>query len=193
MRRALAATVMLLCLLAPAGAAASHPGGTAVINDCKKDGDLDATNYTQTDLQHALAEMPTELEEYSTCPEEIQAAIRALAGQRRPLGPGTFGGIGPDGFGLGTDFQSPTPRERQELGRAQSGGGSPPVPIADTAVYPGGAGLGAKSVSHPLPTSLLVVLILLGLGLAARSVPAARRLLPGLGPIASRVFPRRPA
>jgi hypothetical protein len=184
---------MLLCLLAPASASASHPGGQRVIADCQRDGDLDATNYTQTDLQHALAEMPTELEEYSTCPEEIQQAIRALGGQRQALGPGTFGGIGPGGFGKGTDFQSPTPVERAELAQAQRGGGSSPVPIGDTSVYPGGGGLGVKSASHPLPTSLLVVLILLGLGLGARSVPAVRRLLPALGPVTNRVFPRRPA
>jgi len=184
---------MLLCLLAPASASASHAGGRQVIADCQQDGDLDRTNYSQADLQHALAEMPTELEEYSTCPEEIQQAIRALAGRSQALSPGTFGGIGPDGFGLGTDFQSPTPRERQELAQAQRGGGSSPVPIGDTSVYPGGGGLGVKSATHSLPTSLLVVLILLGLGLAARSIPAVRRVLPALGPVTNRVFPRRPA
>jgi hypothetical protein len=190
---------MLLCLLAPAEASASHPGGTRAWQDCARDGDLDATDYTQRDLQHALAEMPTDLEEYSNCPDVITEAIRLLAQGRRGsgLGGGAFGGIGPDGFGLGTDFQSPTPREREELAQAQRGGGSRPIPIGDTSVFPGGAGLGAKAASHPLPTSLLILLILLGLGLAARSIPAVRQLLPVLGPrlrpITDRVFPRRSA
>jgi hypothetical protein len=191
MRRALAATAMLLCLLAPAPASASRAGGERLIADCAKDGEVDRTDYTQDDYQYALANMPTDLKEYSSCPEIIRDAQAAAArGAGGGGGGGAFGGIGADGFGLGTDFGSPTPRERGEIARAQRSG-SASVPIGDTSVFPGGAGLGAKAASHPLPTSLLILLILMGLGLAARSFPAVRRLLPALRPLADRVFPRR--
>src|SRR3712207_2879689 len=152
-----------------------------------------STLFPNPTLFRSRREMPPYLKEYPACPEVFQEAFDALINRRSPLGGGTFGGVGPDGYGLGTDFASPTPREREDLAQAQRGAGSRPVPIADTAVYPGGAGLGAKSVSHPLPTPLLIVLILLGVGLAARSIPAVRRLLPALGPVTNRVFPRRPS
>src|SRR3712207_8614563 len=72
-----------------------------------------STLFPNPTLFRSRREMPTYLKEYSACPEVFQEALDALINRRSPLGGGTFGGVGPDGYGLGTDFANPTPRDRK--------------------------------------------------------------------------------
>ena len=73
-----AAAAACLCA-APAHAA---DGAGAILKDCQDDGHIDGT-YPQVAYAKALASMPTDLDEYSDCRDQIRAAqLRAAAHAR---------------------------------------------------------------------------------------------------------------
>lgn len=174
MRRILS-TALVLCLLAPAAAAAS---GNTVIRDCTDDGRL-GKRYSQKDYRDALANLPTDVDEYTDCRDVIRRAQLGAAG-----GGAGSGGSGPGASGSAAaddPLATATPQERAAVAAAAKAGGSTVRLTGGASVTPGAAGLAARAARSDLPTPLVVVLALLGAaalaggGLAIRARVLARR------------------
>jgi hypothetical protein len=190
MRRVLALLTVTACLLSPSLASAS---GGDVIRDCTDNGRIDAP-HSQADYSSALANLPSDVDEYTDCPQIIAAAKRRDA--RRP--PGAGGAALPGGFEGGTPPSAlnvpRTPAERAAIASATSGAATP-VTVAGEPITPGGSGIVDAAVRHSLPGPLLALLLALGTGALATIASGARTR--GLQPPASalrlfdRAFPRR--
>jgi hypothetical protein len=190
------ATLLLFLFAAPAFAQAS---GTGVIKDCTDDGVL-SRNYSQRDYTQALADLPTDVDEYTDCRDLIRRAQLGAAGGGGNSGTGngggtaggggtgTGGGTGGGGGGPaaataapGTDpLQNATPRERAAFHKAVRAG-AVPVKLDGRPVSPGSLGSSSVTGLSDLPTPLLIVLALLAagglgaLGLGGRRLVHARR------------------
>lgn len=163
-------------------AATAHGAPIDVIRDCSEDGSLNR-HYTQRDLSGALDELPSDLDEYTDCRSVIRAA--QLAGARGKSKDSARKGL------RNVDTAAPaTPEEQTQLKRSASSAG--PVEIGGRRLAPGGTGapFAAAGLGTDLPTSVLLVLILLGLAMLGGVAYAARRNWPrsseaGAGPSAS--------
>ena len=174
---------LALCALAPVAASASPK---QVIKDCVKDSRLNG-DYSQAELRKALARLPTDIDEYTDCRDQIRAAMAGAAsqsGRKKRSG----GGSGSDNGGAGTGSSSGS---RGSGDGSSSGGATRDLPAsgapsaseqeaidqARRAAREGSADSGGGGI----PTSLLVVLIIAGLGalgaggMALRARGAARR------------------
>jgi hypothetical protein len=87
-----------LALAAPAFAAS----GAAAVADCEKHSKLTA-QYTDAELQNALATMPANVQEYTNCVEVIQQQLLQQSGK------GGTGGDSPTGGGGSGGSFLPTP------------------------------------------------------------------------------------
>jgi hypothetical protein len=189
-------TIVLLFLLAvPASAVAR---GSAVIADCTDDGVL-SKRYAQRDYREALANLPTDVDEYTDCRDVIRAAQLGAAGKSSghdgssgSTGGGAQGGGGGGGDGgeaaggssgapaPGTDpLATATPHERAAFQKAITAG---PAPVkldsaAGAPVTPGSLGASSVNGLSDIPTALLVVLALLATGGLGAAIVAGRRLV----------------
>jgi len=167
--------LIAVCLLA--APAVAHASGQAVIRDCTDDGRIEG-HYTQKDYRSALANLPTDVDEYTDCRDVIRRAqLAGAAGGRGGGGGGTTGGGGggttAGGAVGGNPLATASPAERQALAHSQARGGAP-VKIAGHLVRPGALGFAALGSPATIPTSLLVVLVLLALGVLAGAGVAIR-------------------
>ena len=160
--RRLLITAVLGCLLLPAAAWGS---GAAVIKDCTNDGVIQG-HYSQQDYKDALANLPTDVDEYTDCRDVIKRAQTGGAGggSGGPGAPGGTSGGTPTG---GDPLASATPAEKAALAKAQAVGASKPVEIGGKLVQPGKLGFGGLGSPTTLPASLIAVLVALGLAAAA--------------------------
>ena len=147
MRRLICLTATVMMLLAPAAAQAD--GGAAVITDCVNHGDRVTGHYTQKQYAQALAELPADVAEYTTCADAIRRAQLAAAGGHSGGGSSTP----PPANGLSTA----SPSERASL-RAAVRAGSHPFDIGGRLVQPGVVAVRSSSVFNALPTPLLIAL-----------------------------------
>ena len=85
--RRLLLTAVLGCLLLPAAAWAS---GEAVIKDCTDDGVIQG-HYSQQDYKNALANLPTDVDEYTDCRDVIKRAQTRHGRRWRDERPGSAG------------------------------------------------------------------------------------------------------
>ena len=171
MRRVFVTTIALCCLLLVP--AAAHASGRAVIRDCTDDGKLEKT-YSQQDYRDALAHLPTDVDEYTDCRDVIRRAQLGGAGGGHGGGNGGPGAPGSSGGSGGGGNATPNgPAEKAALAKAQRGGGAP-IHIGDRTVTPGGSRFTSADVRNSMPTSLLVVLIMLGAGVLTAGVVTAR-------------------
>jgi cobalamin biosynthesis Mg chelatase CobN len=198
LRRATLLVMLAGCLLAPSLA---HASGAAVIRDCEQHGQLTG-HYSQADLNSALNSMPADLKEYSNCEEAVQQAQAAGASKPRSSknsptgtdststgsGGGTSGGASGGGSSGAGSGSSPSPQahaaakpahaatkaDKQALKTAQHGR---PVGAAALATTQSHATPSSDS-GGSIPTPLLVVLILLGIGALVSLVVAGRRRSP---------------
>jgi hypothetical protein len=194
------ALALLLVLAVPALAQAKLD---PVLTDCR-DGQLDKT-YTQTQLANALSHIPTDLDEYSDCRDQIQRA--QLGGSSSSSGGGSSsGGTGGGTTGGGTGsggatggatgsgdtgtapsggavdpLASATEAERQAFQKAVAGGASP-VKLDGRPIYPGSLGGAKSSGLGDLPTPLLAILVLLAAGGLGAAGFGTRRLVHGRRP-----------
>jgi hypothetical protein len=146
---ALAALLTLVCLAASASVAVADTG-TKIIERCTHGQSL--SGFSQKDYRRALAELPTEVEEYSPCGNEIrQAQLAAAAGR----GGGSSGGGGTSS--LSTPI---SPAEQSSLTGA-SKASSGPLRIGGESVQPGVIHANVSSAFSSLPASLLAVLAFL--------------------------------
>jgi len=181
MRRACALLAILItvCLAAPSGAFAS---GKSVIRDCTDDGKL-SRDYTQKEYRDALANLPTDVDEYTDCRDVIRHAQLGTAGGDGNNSSGGGGGTGFGGSGGGPTATPGSSKEQSDIAKARSGSDTSPIEVGGRTVTPGAGRFTSSDVHNSLPTPILVALIMLGAGSIAGGGWAARR----------RVFPRRTA
>jgi hypothetical protein len=182
----------MLAVLATAPAALADSTRVKILQECQ-DGRLTG-NYSSREIRDALNNIPDDIDQYSDCRDVLRAALLNQAGNSGGGGGGTggggTGGGGGDGGGNGGAPLTPsTDADRQALQEAGTGGGQP-LQISGRRVTPGEGAL-----RNDLPTTLIVVLALLGVAAAAALAPAARRGARGgltaIGPKLRRVLPGR--
>ena len=161
LRRAIAAAVLVCCLL-PAAASANYED---VIRDCVANGKL-SKRYTQKEYRDALAKMTTDAAQYYGCPDIIKRAQRQSASSDDDGNNSSSAGAGADS----NQGSGPTPDEQtqaqQDLADAQHLGANYQR-IADVDVRPGELAYRDFGAVSKLPTPLAVLgLLLLGAAIA---------------------------
>jgi len=164
-----------LLLLGLAAAPAANAAGTIeILRDCADDGVLQG-DYSPSDLRKARQNIPTDTDEYTDCRDVLaRAGADSIAGSG--AGGGTAGGLG----GSRASQVDPFSQEgRDVVGAAAAKGAPPPQQIDGRSVILGNAGLAAGAVRNGLPTSLVIVLALLGAAALATATPFVRRRVLG--------------
>lgn len=148
-RSAIAAVLLLIVLSLAASAPADT--GTNIINRCTHGQSL--SGFSQAEYRRALAELPTEVEEYSDCANLIRRAqLAAAAGG---------GGSGASSRGAAALTAIPvTPAERKALNHIARAGASPQR-VGNQIVRPGVVHANIASALSSMPDSLLAVLVFL--------------------------------
>jgi hypothetical protein len=164
-------TTTLVAVLAAFAVAAptAHPSAMSVIRDCSEDGVLDG-KYSPKELDGALEQLPSDLDEYTDCRAVIRRAQLGSAGDKhrgakRPAVADRVDAAAP-----------PTPGEQGAIAKASKA--DDPVRIGGRGVRPGesGAPFDAAGFGTDLPPLVLIVLIALaGSTLAGAAVTARRR------------------
>jgi hypothetical protein len=179
-------TVFLACLLAllVAAPASAQSTRTKILRECQ-DGALRG-DYSTREIRDARNNIPDDIDQYSGCRDVLSKALADRIG-----GAGAIEGGGGAGGGTTAPLTPSTDQDRVALDEAARGG--TPLEIGGQRVVPGAA----ASMRNDLPSTLLVVLILLAVAAAIGASPLLRRR--GLGPLAgiatairSRVLPGRP-
>ena len=190
---------LALALLAPPAAAQSTR--IKILRECAEDGRLTG-DYTAQQIRDARSNIPDDLDEYTDCRDVLTRALLSRAGGGSDPGGGgggaPGGGTGVDGTGTGGGgnggalLTPSTDADREALDTAGKATQTP-VEISGSRVTPGGAG----DLRNDLPTTLIVLLALLGAAALAATAPFARRHattpLRALGPAIRRVLPGRTA
>lgn len=187
MRTPIVLLTLLACALValPAAPARANAADDRIVQDCQHSatGALSG-RYTQEQLQHARRNLPGDVLEYSGCYDAIRQALLAGAGAGAGGGSGDAGGAGGLGGG-GGGFGGPgsTGADGSGIGVPGAPPAQPPagaekaINVAGTAVAPGALPEIGRD-AHELPTSLLVLLALLGgAALAAAAMTIGRRVL----------------
>ncbi|MFN8204803.1 MAG: hypothetical protein U0S48_19780 [Solirubrobacteraceae bacterium] len=172
MRRTLLLTLLLVLL----PAAAAHASAAQVIRDCTDDGVLSGS-YSQKELRTALANLPSDVDEYTNCRDVIRAAqLRGGGGSATGGGTGgpsaTGGGTTPSGAG-GTGGGATAPKTGSSPGAFGGFSGYPADPVNSATAQERRAVDEAQAVpventavaAAALPTPLIVALALGALGL----------------------------
>jgi hypothetical protein len=177
----------LALLLVPAAARAD------ALSDCTRDNKLDHS-YSNSELQKALDNLPTDSDEYSNCREILAAAIHDGSDK----GGGRPDSTGPNGSPLPAKEQADRANDAKELASLSNGDRTPPrVDVGGQTVKPGDDGLyDLASASNDLPVPLLIALIALGALALTGALVALRTRIPALGrlPLLSKIpTPRVPS
>jgi hypothetical protein len=161
---ALAAVLALLVAVTAAPALASP---TSVIRDCSEDGILNG-KYSQSELDGALEQLPSDLDEYTDCRAVIRRAQLGSAGNKRRAPRKTSAAERVDAGA------PPTGGEQREIEKAAGAGGS--VRIGGQGVRPGASAKPFDSAGFgtDLPPFILIVLVALA-GLCATGLATAAR------------------
>jgi hypothetical protein len=161
----------LALLVLPAGAQAG------ALSDCVGDNDLDR-KYSNSELQKALDELPTDSDEYGNCREVLSGAIHSGSDE----GGGRPSPTGPNGEPLSAAEQARRGKDSETLaaiaGDATGTPRAPRVEVGGETVEPGSDGLfDLASASNDLPLPLLLALIALAvLGLTGVLVALRSRI-----------------
>ena len=163
-------TTTLVAVLAALAVAvpAAHGSPMSVIRDCSEDGALNG-KYSPSELDGALEQLPSDLDEYTDCRAVIRRAQLGSAGDRhgaakRPAVADRVDAAAP-----------PTADEQREITKAT--GSDDAVRVGGTGVRPGESGAPFKSAGFgtDLPTLVFVVLIALGASLLAGTATGVKR------------------
>jgi len=178
MLRLVLAGLLLALAIAPAAEAAST---TQILRDCADDGVLQG-HYTPAELRKARNNIPTDTDQYTDCRDVLaRAAANAAAGDGNSGGAGGGGFGGGSGGGGGTP-QGPltptTPDDQNTLNQALREGGKG-VDVGGTSIVPGAVGFNADAARNSMPTTLIVLLALLGAATLAMLLPSVRRASAG--------------
>jgi hypothetical protein len=188
MRNVLLLGVVALLVL-PAGAQAS------ALSDCIQDNDLDH-HYSNSELQKALDNLPTDSDEYGNCREILSGAITSGSDK----GGGRPSDTGPKGGPLTAKEQAQRSKDNADLaaiaGDATGDPRAPSVDVGGQTVEPGSNGLfDLASASNDLPVPLLLALIALAVLAITGVLVALRGRIPLLArvPLLSKIpAPRAP-
>jgi hypothetical protein len=205
MRRLMLAVVALTLLVAPPAEAWTV---NDVIRDCSKNGKL-SHDYPPSLIRKARESLPADIDEYTDCRDLLSAPTSSGSqgggddgsggggGSATGGGGSTGGGGGSSSSGSSAPEATPAPptaAELKALDAAKAGDSGEPVNVGGTPVTPGTAGMTTGAVDNGLPSTLFVVLILLGLMVAAAAGPLLRRRFASgqsPGTLLQRVIPRR--
>jgi hypothetical protein len=162
------ALAVLLALLIAVMAAPALASPTSVIRDCSEDGVLNG-KYSQSELDGALEQLPSDLDEYTDCRAVIRRAQLGSAGNKRHSPRKTSAAERVDAG------SPPTGGEQHEIDKAAGAGGS--VRIGGEGVRPGASAKPFNSAGFgtDLPPFILIVLVALGGLCAAGLAMGARR------------------
>jgi len=166
-RRLLVPALLLACLLTPAVARADYQ---ELLKDACRDERVNGT-YSQKDYRDALANLPADADQYTSCRDVLRsaqlAAARAQAAGRTgaaPVANGTLAALSsPD------PLATATPEQKQAVAVAAKTGGAP-VKVGGEVVEPStlGAGRAVAAGISGIPDALLATLALVALfGVAA--------------------------
>jgi hypothetical protein len=163
------------------------------LTDCTRDNDLDHS-YSNSELQKAIDNLPTDSDEYSNCREVLANAIRdgSDKGGGRPDDGGADGGKA-----VSAHEQAKRAKDNADLATLTKGDSQPPpLDVGGQTVKPGDNGLyDLASASNGLPVPLLVALIALGALALTGALVALRARVPALArlPLLSKIpTPRVP-
>lgn len=163
----IAPSLLLAALLALVAATPALASPASVIRDCSEDGVLNG-KYSQAELDGALEQLPSDLDEYTDCRAVIRRAQLGSASSksrsaREPSAAERVDAASP-----------PTGDEQRKINKAA--GTSAPVRIGDKGVRPGedAQALDSSAIGGDLPPLVLVVLLALG-GLCLTGLAAAAR------------------
>ncbi len=184
MRRTLVAITVAVATLAGIASPAQASTRSKIIADCSDDGVLQG-NYTASELRDARKHLPSDVAEYTDCPDVLRRAELNAAGGGGPGGssgipslPGS-GSIPPAGGAPapGTPSLPETDADRAALAAAAQPP-TGPVSVGGENLLAGAAPLREGYRANGLPASLVIALILLALAGVALSIPPVRRRLP---------------
>jgi hypothetical protein len=188
---------MRYVLLLSASAALVVPASAqaGALSDCTRDNDLDQ-RYSNSELQKALDNLPTDSDEYGNCREILAGAIQSGSDK----GGGRPSDAGPNGEPLSANEQSERGKDNAALaaiaGDTNGDPRPPSVRVGDETVEPGSDGFfDLASASNDLPTPLLIALIALGALALTGVLVALRSRIPLLArvPLLSKIpAPRAP-
>jgi hypothetical protein len=184
------AIIAVLAVLATAPAAQADSTRIKILRECQI-GQLTG-DYTAKQIRDARNNIPDDVDQYSDCRVVLTQALLKRAGgsDDGAGGGGSAGGSGGTGGGSGEILTPSTDADRKALEGAAAVANQP-LQVAGKKITPGEAG----SLRNNLPTTLLVVLILLAVATTAAIAPFLRRRVPGrlvaLGPALRRVLPGR--
>jgi hypothetical protein len=206
MRRLMLAVVALTLLFVAPPAEAWTVND--VIRDCSKNGKL-SHPYPPSLIRKAREQLPADIDEYTDCRDLLSTPTSTAGGGDQSGGGGGIDQSGAGGGGGGTGGGSgggsggssspapaatqapPSPEELKQLHAARQGDGGESV-NGGSPVTPGTAGMTTGAVSNGMPSTLLVVLILLALLVAVVGGPMLRgRFASGMGSPFKRVLARR--
>jgi hypothetical protein len=191
----------VLLLLAPAAGAASR---SEILRDCETDGVLDGS-YKPNEIRDARNNIPDDIDEYTDCRDVLSRATLGAGssggggGGGNDPAAGASGGPTTGGGGAGEASGAAPPSDSASGGggsdpsatpEATSGDAEPQEPenapvepgaaeaIASKAIAPGTATLAASATRNGVPSSLVVVLVLIGLtALVVGSAQVRKRVL----------------
>ena len=187
---------LALALVAPSAAAQSTR--IKILRECAQDGRLTG-DYTAQQIRDARSNIPDDIDEYTDCRDVLTRALLSRAGGDSNAGGGTTGGGTGGGTGTGGgggnggEMLTPSTDADHEALDTAGKATQTPVEVSGARVTPGSAG----ELRNDLPTTLIVLLALLGAAALAATAPYARRHaatpLRALGPALRRVLPGRTA
>ena len=191
---------LALLLLAPPAAAQSTR--IKILRECAENGRVTG-DYTAQQIRDARSNIPDDIDEYTDCRDVLTRALLSRAGGDSSGGGGgggstTGGGTGAGGAGSGGgdgggELLTPSTDADREALETASKATETPIEVSGARVTPGSAG----AFRNDLPTTLIVLLALLGAAALAALAPFARRhaMTPvrALGPAIRRVTPGRTA
>jgi hypothetical protein len=173
MVRLLTLSGLILLLAAPTASAGVRE---KILRECQE-GRISG-DYTPKQLRDARKHIPTDVDEYSNCRDVLaQAALIGHGGGKGGNGGkgGSAGSSAPGGV-QPQNGRSPltasAPAETAALADARLK--SDKITVGDQSLIPGATGF-ATTARHGLPTTVLVVLILLGLCASAATFSSVRR------------------
>jgi hypothetical protein len=156
---------VLAALVVAAGPAAASP--MSVIRDCSEDGTLNG-KYSPSELDGALEQLPSDLDEYTDCRAVIRRAQLGSAGAKHKAAKQS-------GAVARVKDAPPTAAEERQIAKAS--GSDDPVRIGGAGVRPGqsGAPFEAAGFGTDLPTFVFIVLIALGLSMLTGVATGVKR------------------
>jgi hypothetical protein len=170
----------LAALLAALAAAAPPAGASAtdVIRDCSEDGVLNG-KYSHSEIEKALEQLPSDLDEYTDCRSVIRGAQLGSAGRHGKRGKGVASRI--------DTTAPPSAGEEERIGRAAGSQGS--VKVGGAVVRPGATAdpFNASGLGGELPPLFVALLVaaacaaLAGAGFALSRSPRASASLARAG------------